>query len=164
MCSLICIWLLQFKRKWAEKVDRAIFSAEWKSPFKARFPLTYFDLVVLSCRQRKVKQKMKIFNDWTGKTSIFSDAWTLKNYFSVKLKFFAGGGGVENGLKNWRRGRLRRRRQKWLGCKLHMRAGWRSDQRAWRLKRKGKSVVLICNGFENKILPPFLRPACIPIV
>ena len=54
--------------------------------FKARFPLSYFAaageifrkrkkyLVVLSCRQSKVKQKMKIFNDWTSRTSIFSDA------------------------------------------------------------------------------------------
>ena len=39
MCSLICIWLLQFKRKWAEKVDRATFSAEWKSAFKPVFHL-----------------------------------------------------------------------------------------------------------------------------
>ena len=39
MCSLICIWLLQFKRKWAENVDRAIFSAEWKSALKADFHL-----------------------------------------------------------------------------------------------------------------------------
>ncbi len=39
ICSLICIQLLHFKRKWAEKLDRATFSAEWKSAFRPVFHL-----------------------------------------------------------------------------------------------------------------------------
>ncbi len=71
---------------------------------KAHFPLTYFAaanyLVVLSCRQSKVKQKMKIFTERLDQQNKYLQRrMNVKNYFYVKIfRRRRRNDEVENGL------------------------------------------------------------------